>query len=689
MRTAVVVVAVVLLAATLLALDARQSSPQALFEKALALEEVQGKVTEAIAVYQKVVSESGDKALAAQAQLHIGLCYERLGLEKARDAYEKVIKNYPGQAAAVAVAQEKLDAILRATSLSKKGEGGPTIRQVPTPAGTAVSGAVSPDGKYLADIGENECDLRIVELPTGRQRFLTTRGECSWSPRWSSDSTKLVVSHKPGLCVISLDGSAPRVLADAGAVGGSLEPLDWSPDQKSVLALLWPRDQKSLGARLVAVADGSVRSLKDFGDISGAPAPPFDCRFSPDGLTVVYSRPAKSDDSRRDVFLISADGSRETTLIQHPADDAFLEWLPDGRGILFASNRAGTYDLWSIQIDKGQPQGAPTLVRRSIGPITPMRLTRGGAFYYQTPASFMDVYTASLDPETGTVAGPPKKEPLPYEGHNRWPDWSPDGRLLAYVSVRPTIVGPFAPGRNREWIVSIYSADTGKVREFPHDRVFLSPQWSPDGRHLYLLASNMSGRGVYRMDVESGEVAPFLGAGENQVVRYFQVSADGKWMVYGRRSGILRRDAITGDEKELDRSAVSLGNLVLSPDGSHLAYALQIDEKTKVLKVTQFPDGTPKEIQRLTETDGPTEIAWSRDGRFIYYSDCPPAGGNDWHLWRVPAEGGTPQDVGLGVRDFERLGVHPDGRRITFAAATINPERSQVWVMENFLPARK
>jgi hypothetical protein len=45
--------------------------------------------------------------------------------------------------------------------------------------------------------------------------------------------------------------------------------------------------------------------------------------------------------------------------------------------------------------------------------------------------------------------------------------------------------------------------------------------------------------------------------------------------------------------------------------------------------------------------------------------------------------------MGLGVGDFEQLGVHPDGSRITFAAPTINPERSQVWVLENFLPARK
>jgi Tol biopolymer transport system component len=325
-----------------------------------------------------------------------------------------------------------------------------------------------------------------------------------------------------------------------------------------------------------------------------------------------------------------------------------------------------------------------------MGPITPLGLTRAGAFYYRTPSSLMDVYTVSLDPQTGNVTGPPKKEPLSWEGNNRWPDWSPDGKRLAYVSTRPTVVGPFQPGRAREFIVCVYSADTGSVREYRHEKVFLGPHWSPDGRYLYVAASNMDGRGIYRLDVESGEFTPFLGAGENQAVRYFQVSADGKWIVYGRgNSRILRRDARTGEEKELDSSSFPLVNLVLSRDGSHLAYALQIDEKTKVLKVMQFPDGTPKEIQRLRETGGgPSEIALSPDGRFIYYSDVLPEGGGAWRLWRIPADGGNAQDVGLGVRNFEQLSVHPDGARITFSADTINPERSQVWVMENFLPRK-
>jgi Tol biopolymer transport system component len=58
-----------------------------------------------------------------------------------------------------------------------------------------------------------------------------------------------------------------------------------------------------------------------------------------------------------------------------------------------------------------------------------------------------------------------------------------------------------------------------------------------------------------------------------------------------------------------------------------------------------------------------------------------------YDLWRVPAEGGTPQKVGLAIGPPWIVRVHPDGQRIAFIAG--EPMRSEVWVMENFLPVTK
>jgi Tol biopolymer transport system component len=292
------------------------------------------------------------------------------------------------------------------------------------------------------------------------------------------------------------------------------------------------------------------------------------------------------------------------------------------------------------------------------------------------------VYTISLDPKTGGTVGPPRKEPLPWEGHNRWPAWSPDGTRLAYVSIRPTVVGPYAPGRARAFLVCIYSPATGRVREYPSLRGNL-PNWSPDGRYLYVTGNNVTRNGIDRIDVESGEVTPVL-----PEVAGGQVSADGRLLVFFNRDRrLLVRNLQNGEEKELDGPGAGIPLVALSRDGSRLAWVSASDAKRKVLKIMPFPDGTPREVQPLRDPD--LGVAWSPDGSFVYYSDLPAAGEKPWHLWRVPADGGTAQDLGSAASFHERLTVHPNGLRITFSTQTLNPEPAQLWVMENFLPARK
>jgi hypothetical protein len=49
-------------------------------------------------------------------------------------------------------------------------------------------------------------------------------------------------------------------------------------------------------------------------------------------------------------------------------------------------------------------------------------------------------------------------------------------------------------------------------------------------------------------------------------------------------------------------------------------------------------------------------------------------------------EGGNAQNLGIKMKRFESLSIHPDGRRISFASIPQEGEFPQIWVMENFLP---
>ena len=70
-------------------------------------------------------------------------------------------------------------------------------------------------------------------------------------------------------------------------------------------------------------------------------------------------------------------------------------------------------------------------------------------------------------------------------------------------------------------------------------------------------------------------------------------------------------------------------------------------------------------------------MAWSSDGRHVLFA-------RRGELWRVPAEGGEPENLGYVMEGLRELRLHPDGARIAFTAGT---DKGEVWVMENLLPA--
>lgn len=129
---------------------------------------------------------------------------------------------------------------------------------------------------------------------------------------------------------------------------------------------------------LVSVADGSIQPMKDLDWRY-----PMNLSLSPDGKHVVYDFAAGEHPSNRDIFLLSVDDSQTTPLITHPANDFVLGWAPDGRSILFTSDRTGQCGMWTVSVDQnGRGLGPARLVKKDMGWIRPLGFTRDGSFYY-------------------------------------------------------------------------------------------------------------------------------------------------------------------------------------------------------------------------------------------------------------------------------------------------------------------
>ena len=294
---------------------------------------------------------------------------------------------------------------------------------------------ISPDGRYISYPDWNTGDLAIHNVVTGENRQLTNKG--SWGVSndnagyslFSLDSKQVAYTWRiwsksqTELRIVNIDGSQQRIIYK----GDESWPVSWSSNGKYILVKFMNKDQTWRPA-IITIADNSVQDLAF--QISGAMC------FSPDGKYIAYDTPQIKVEHQRDVYLYEFATKRILPLIKHPADDCLLGWAPDGKHLLFTSDRSGTRDAWLIAVSGGQTNGEPTLVRKNIGDIESIGFTQSGDFYFHESVGGHNIFTAKLDFDSGKLLSQPVETAGSYLGSNWRPDFSRDGKFMAYISSR-------------------------------------------------------------------------------------------------------------------------------------------------------------------------------------------------------------------------------------------------------------
>jgi len=701
-KTLILIIALAMAGALLPAkLPAQQSeSPEVLLGAALHQEEVEGNLEAAIKTYQKILAEHPDnRPLAARALLQIGGCYEKLGKDEARKAYERLLSDYADQFEQATLAQSRLFA------LDKLGGAGQEDRLVARQVWSSsymgsIAAAPSPDGRFLSyvDWGTGG-DLVICDLHAGTTRRLTNEGsweetvEFALSSRWSPDGKLIAYDWYNGesqdVRVIAREGGDPRVLVDHKYDEWS-QTYDWSPDGKQILMGLAKEDGTSQIV-LVSAGDGATKVVKTFQKHELSSGYPGVARFSRDGQHIAYDRPQKENSLEHDIFLIAIDGSREVRLVAHPADDLLFGWPPDGKGILFASDRTGSLDMWFLPVSGGKAPGTPVLVKTGMERSAPLGFTQDGSFYYTQRTWMYDIYDARVDIQSGRILEPPELIIKRHQGRNSWPEYSADGKYLAYLTTRSQRF----QSADHPNILRIRSLESGEEQEFPTTfKRLAAPRWSPDGRHVYVAATwDDFGMGIVSVNVENGELTPIVRAENPALIVGPEVSADGKDLIYERRDNrqepfrLLSRDLTTGVERLLyEGDSQDPVSFSVSPDGRRLAF-INRGEK-KVLRVMPVSGGKPSELMRFEESRSfwPM-VEWTVDGKYILFTRLQTTKDKwGYSLWRIPAEGGEPQELNLASLSINELDAHPDGQHIVFQSPGSTIKSPAIWVMENFLP---
>jgi hypothetical protein len=397
---------------TTITLHAAQKSDSAkvMFEAAKKKELVDGDLNGAIQQYKSVVSKfPGDRAVIADALIHMAECYQKLGDAESHKIYERVIREYPEQKEAVAIARAHFGNA-EASSVAK-GD-----RAVWSGGFVDGFGTISPDGRFLTYTDwSNKANVMLRNLTDGTDRPLTSAGSVATGNGAqfsviSRDGKQVAYEwfspNKPDeLRIVSLQAAGipeyHRVLQSDDIQ--NIFPMDWSPDGKWIAAKLIRKD-RTVQVALVSAHDGAFRVLKstDWSDKNGK------IFFSPDGKYLAYAITSGDAPNKSSIFIMAVDGSHETAADHYPSLNQMMGWLPDGKHLLFASDRSGSLGLWVVPVADGRPLGQPVLVKPDIGPtLWSLGITASGSLYTWKSTGSAYIQVSSIHLNAGEIQGPP------------------------------------------------------------------------------------------------------------------------------------------------------------------------------------------------------------------------------------------------------------------------------------------
>jgi TolB protein len=221
----------------------------------------------------------------------------------------------------------------------------------------------SPDGQRIAFVSHRDGNREIYLVNadgTGLVNLTQSPSE-DWTPAWSPDGQQLAFSsNRQGnweIFIVNADGTNLRQITNDGA--GNFSPV-WSPDGQT-MAYASKRDGNWEIYAMPAPDDqGQVTGVpqrltfSDGNDLSPLYSPQGDriaFESNREGNVEIYVMPApgtpRPGPDGTGQAQVNADGSNQQNLSNLSyADDHGPVWSPDGRRLLFYSNREGNWDLF-------------------------------------------------------------------------------------------------------------------------------------------------------------------------------------------------------------------------------------------------------------------------------------------------------------------------------------------------------
>lgn len=336
--------------------------------------------------------------------------------------------------------------------------------------------AWSPDGRRLAFTSDNTAiDVLDVAMGTITRAVTAPAGAALYGPSFSPGGV---------LAYVRIAGATAELIAGDRVISGQGEDVfGFAPSWLSAEELLHTADGKlkrrSLNGTAVVVPFAAA--------VPVAPRPRYhqavrDLDSTRERQALGIASPVASPDGTRVVFralnalwLLKIGDPRPTSLVADGYFNSDPDFTPDGRSIVYASDRAGNADLWQRNLTTGEEQRLSGLPGAQLAP----RVSPDGS---RVAYADQDGVTWVLDLASGTPTQ--VTPPLFMPGRVTW---SPDGRTLALAAVKP-YSRRFREGTSQILTVDLETLTLTYTEPMPHASIATrgddGPVWSPDGAYL-------------------------------------------------------------------------------------------------------------------------------------------------------------------------------------------------------------
>jgi Tol biopolymer transport system component len=554
--------------------------------------------------------------------------------------------------------------------------------------GDASRPRLSPDGKIIAYVasksGRNAVWLKQID---GGEPFTRKQGESmDASPLWSPDQGRIAFFSERG---------GGRGIWVAPALGGDptmLAPLDgranltyWSKDGSTIFFEMGQNLYSlNVAAREVSRTTGFDESQIIKRDFS----------ISPDEKSIAY---IDRQGDRSDIWISGPRGENPVRLTDDAPDDSTPLWHPDGKRIIYNSDRNGIKQICLVSLNgKRQAQVSLSDTDSVVSDIS----RDGTKILYTTTKDDADLWSVS-------IADGKESQLTAAIGVEFWPDISPNGETIAYQAVRRLSTG----GKLLNSVLLTQGIRrTGRASQLAPDG--FDPQWSPDGANVAFLRSQSGNHSLW---ITSAEGANERAVSEGGIMfggysvlpsnrlqsQDYQWSSDGRSLIYsamrGGVSNIWQASIDGSGEKQLtargaDDKKLLFFNPVFSPDGKNIAWsAMTTDPPDKrTWSIWLFAEGTAREVYQANSIL--RLVAWIPSGGHLIVksnagkTDAPLP--TDFSIFELDVKNSNRRPLtALKAAYFQNVAVSPDGKLLAFV--TRLPEGDVIQTMTTTHPVPK